>query len=74
MMAERDACQVCKGKRGGEPGNENLVNGVVMCDYCHSQWLDESNDPGAVAYRKGVADWKYKRRKAGLPIKVKPIE
>lgn len=30
----RDACQVCKGWRGGVPGNENIVRGVTMCDYC----------------------------------------
>jgi hypothetical protein len=30
-----DACQICHGLRGGMPGN-NVVNGVVMCDYCHA--------------------------------------
>jgi hypothetical protein len=29
----RDACEVCKGERGGVPGNENIIDGVVMCDY-----------------------------------------
>ena len=29
-----DACEVCGGTRGGEPGNENIIDGVVMCDYC----------------------------------------
>lgn len=29
-----DGCQVCKGARGGMPGNENVVDGVVMCDEC----------------------------------------
>lgn len=29
-----DGCQVCKGARGGAPGNENVVDGVVMCDWC----------------------------------------
>ena len=28
-------CQLCMGLRGGAPGNENIVDGVLMCDYCH---------------------------------------
>lgn len=32
-----DACEVCKGKSGGLPGNENIVEGRVLCDYCHSK-------------------------------------
>jgi hypothetical protein len=27
---------MCLGAKGGAPGNENRVMGVVMCDYCHS--------------------------------------
>lgn len=30
----RDNCQVCHGTRGGQWGNENLIDGVVICDYC----------------------------------------
>lgn len=30
-----DKCSVCKGIKGGVPGNENLINGVLVCDYCH---------------------------------------
>lgn len=33
---ERDACEVCHGERGGVPGNENIVEGVTCCDYCHA--------------------------------------
>lgn len=29
-----DRCEVCHGDRGGVRGNENLVNGTIMCDYC----------------------------------------
>lgn len=29
-----DNCQVCKGTKGGVKGNENVINGIVMCDYC----------------------------------------
>lgn len=32
----RDACQVCRGTRGGVPGNENTIDGRVLCDYCHA--------------------------------------
>lgn len=33
---EQDDCQVCHGANGGVKGNENVVAGVVMCDYCHA--------------------------------------
>lgn len=29
-----DNCEVCKGKKGGVRGNENIVDGKIMCDYC----------------------------------------
>lgn len=29
-------CEICKGARGGVPGNENFVQGVRLCDYCHA--------------------------------------
>lgn len=32
-------CQVCKGTKGGIQGNDNIVNGVIMCDYCHAETL-----------------------------------
>lgn len=31
-----DNCQVCGGREGGMLGNENIVDGVIMCDYCHA--------------------------------------
>ncbi len=30
-----DNCEICKGANCGVRGNENIINGVVMCDYCH---------------------------------------
>lgn len=30
----RDNCEVCGGERGGVKGNENVIDGVVTCDYC----------------------------------------
>jgi hypothetical protein len=35
----RDKCQICCGKRGGVRGNENIVEGFIMCDYCHVDYL-----------------------------------
>jgi len=29
-----DKCERCKGGRGGVRGNENLINGKALCDYC----------------------------------------
>ncbi len=40
---ERDNCQVCKGAKGGVRGNENRINGVVICDYCTVIWMDATN-------------------------------
>jgi hypothetical protein len=34
-----DKCEICEGKRGGVPGNENIIQGIIVCDYCHA---DES--------------------------------
>ncbi len=29
-----DRCAFCLGAKGGEPGNENVIGGVVCCDDC----------------------------------------
>jgi len=34
-----DNCEVCNGERGGVPGNENSINGVVVCDYCTADMM-----------------------------------
>ena len=44
FRAKLDACTVCRGARGGEPGNENIVDGVVMCDYCHADKVKGVSD------------------------------
>lgn len=31
-----DNCEVCKGAKGGIRGNELIINGRVVCDYCHA--------------------------------------
>jgi hypothetical protein len=45
LFARLDNCEVCKGWRGGVRGNENRVDGVVMCDACTS----DHQRPGLVA-------------------------
>ncbi|HEV8364597.1 MAG TPA: hypothetical protein VGQ52_13870 [Gemmatimonadaceae bacterium] len=34
-----DDCSRCHGERGGARGNENVVDGVLLCDYCHADDL-----------------------------------
>ena len=40
-----DACDICDGRRGGVPGNENRVGGILMCDYCHADHLAATESP-----------------------------
>lgn len=40
----RDNCQICHGEKGGVPGNENIVDSTVMCDYCHSAHMESNHD------------------------------
>ena len=42
QAALTDNCDVCKGERGGMRGNEQRVNGVLMCDYCHAETMEEN--------------------------------
>jgi hypothetical protein len=35
-----DNCVRCKGSKGGVRGNENIVDGEVLCDYCHAEGLN----------------------------------
>jgi hypothetical protein len=32
----KDNCEICQGRKGGVRGNENKVQGLVVCDYCHA--------------------------------------
>jgi hypothetical protein len=29
-------CDICNGAKGGVPGNGNIIDGRVVCDYCHA--------------------------------------
>ena len=48
---QTDKCQVCLGAQGGVPGNENIIRGVVICDYCHA--LARENEVAKTALEKG---------------------
>ena len=41
---ELDNCEVCFGKSGGVCGNENIVDGVVMCDYCTAKDMNKKKN------------------------------
>lgn len=45
-----DNCQRCHGARGGAPGNENLVDGVPVCDWCS---VEAARDAGGAARHDG---------------------
>ena len=36
---ELDNCDICKGIKGGLAGNENIINGKRVCDYCHAEMM-----------------------------------
>ena len=35
-MKSLDGCEICNGNSGGVLGNENIINGHIVCDYCHA--------------------------------------
>ena len=43
-----DNCQVCSGDRGGIRGNENIVGGVIMCDYCSADDARKNEEPAKI--------------------------
>lgn len=43
---ELDNCSRCHGTRGGVKGNENIVNGIVLCDYCSADDLQKQPPVG----------------------------
>lgn len=44
----RDACEICRGAKGGVPGNENVIKGKRVCDYCHGEGLADASGHGDV--------------------------
>ncbi|RJQ26739.1 hypothetical protein C4577_03025 [Candidatus Parcubacteria bacterium] len=39
-----DNCEGCNGLSGGVPGNENVVDGKILCDYCSSKLWDKEKE------------------------------
>lgn len=37
LPEDKDNCEVCLGEKGGVLGNENVIDDVVMCDYCSAE-------------------------------------
>jgi hypothetical protein len=31
---QKDNCELCHGEKGGVLGNENVIEGRIVCDYC----------------------------------------
>lgn len=46
MSQEKDACEECRGESGGIPGNENIVDGIILCDYCHAKKIPIASPAG----------------------------
>ena len=47
-----DKCEMPGCCRQGVRGNENIVAGKVMCDYCHSAYLDKIREKIAAKQTK----------------------
>ncbi len=44
LVNTRDKCSKCFGQGGGILGNENAVDGMVLCDYCTVQYRLEKGE------------------------------
>jgi len=34
---QKDKCEICNGENGGVLGNENVIDDVIVCDYCSAE-------------------------------------
>ena len=61
-------CEICSNSRGGVVGNEQIVDGTSMCDYCHADhlrfprfWEDRFSTPrtdaAAVGFGRLLVDY-----------------
>lgn len=46
INSERDNCTACNGSRGGVKGNENVIDGKLVCDYCHADIVRNQQTEG----------------------------
>jgi hypothetical protein len=44
LPSTRDDCEICHGAREGVPGNENVVDGKLMCDECTGDFLFKNRE------------------------------
>jgi len=44
--AHGDDCVHCLGRNGGVPGNENMIDGEPVCDYCTAQLREPRKGDG----------------------------
>lgn len=52
-------CEGCNGTRGGVPGNENIVNGRILCDFCHVDEMGKPEDPVVTVTSEEEAPWAF---------------
>jgi hypothetical protein len=52
----RDNCEVCRGERGGVLGNENRLNGRVLCDYCTADLIKTGDLKAASSHTSASND------------------
>ena len=38
LIHPKDRCEICYGEKGGVYGNENIIGGLRVCDYCTAIW------------------------------------
>ena len=60
--ANGDDCVRCEGRNGGVPGNENMLNGEPVCDYCSAQ---------EVNYNQKLSDTVERLRQKSVRVLVK---
>lgn len=78
FLKEHDNCQMCYGIKGGEKGNENILHGVKMCDYCTAHFIQPFHGKGTsdpsylfkLVERKGDPEWVNKLCKELLMSKM----
>ena len=52
MAIAKNKCELCLGAKGGTPGNENIIGGHVVCDYCTSLLMDMDRQDATVEFQR----------------------
>ncbi len=48
-----DKCEMALCSRAGVRGNENLIYGLIVCDYCHAEMLPSPSKKKAMPSSRG---------------------